>query len=466
MCCRMLRLAILALPIALAGCATYAPLSPWPGPRPPGGSVAPGLPGRKAANTSSSAEEPAVTGELTLAQAVSYALVHSPELASFSLSVRQAEATALQAGLRPNPALRFNIEEFAGTGELSGTDAAEVTVAVGQLIELGAKRVKRRRLADLEAQLADWDYEAARIGVMVSVAVAFTEVVAAREQVRLAEEDLTLAEATREVVASRVRAGKTAPVETTRADVEVSTGRIRLDRAKRDLESARYALAATWGATRPGFDQAAGILEPGGQVPPFEALLPLLAQNPRLARWDTEFEQRQASLTLEEANAIPNLKVTVGVKHLNEIDEQAAVLGLAIPLPFFDRNQGSISVARHGVARAREELRQEQADLTAGLQAAYQALAAAQREGELLRQEVLPAAELAFEATRKAFQQGKGDYLGVLDAQRTLVGARKQYLSALAAQARATSQVEGLIGQSMTTLTGPGPADKEAHDVE
>ena len=466
MSCRLLWLAVLALPIASAGCASSAPPSSRPRPRPLGASVAPGLLGRKAGSSIGVAEVAPVAGELTLAQAVSHALMHSPELASFSLSVRQAEATALQAGLRPNPELEFEIEKFAGTGALAGIDAVVATAGIGQLIELGAKRVKRRRLADLEAQLAGWDYEAARIGVMVSAAVAFTEVVAAQEQVRLAGEDLTLAEATREVVASRVKAGKTAPVETTRADVEVSTGRIRLDRAKRDLESARYALAATWGATRPGFGRAAGILEPGGQVPPFEALVPLLAQNPRLARWDTEFEQRQASLTLEEAHAIPNLEVTVGVRHVNEIDEQAAVLELAIPLPFFDRNQGSISVARHGVAKAREELRQEQAALAIGLQAAYQSLAAAQREGELLRQEVLPAAELAFEAMRKAFQQGKGDYLGVLDAQRTLVGARKQYLSALAAQAQATSQVEGLIGQSMTTLTGPGPAKKETRDVE
>jgi cobalt-zinc-cadmium efflux system outer membrane protein len=137
-----------------------------------------------------------------------------------------------------------------------------------------------------------------------------------------------------------------------------------------------------------------------------------------------------------------------------------------MPLPFFDRNQGRISAARHGVARAREELRREQAVLTAELQRAYQALSASQHETRALESEVLPAAESAFDATRQAFEQGKGDYLDVLDAQRTLVAAREQHLNALAALARAAAQVEGMIGQPLATVAEAPAVDKETHDVE
>ena len=84
----------------------------------------------------------------------------------------------------------------------------------------------------------------------------------------------------------------------------------------------------------------------------------------------------------------------------------------------------------------------------------------------MLGQQVLPAAESAFEASRKVFEEGKGDYLNVLDAQRTLIGAREQYVAVLAAQIRAATQVEGLIGQPLATLTEADPADQETGHVD
>ncbi len=107
--------------------------------------------------------EPA--GSITLRQALALALMHNPELKAFSWDVRVSEARQLQASLWPNPELEVEVEEVGGQGQRSGFDAAETTIQLSQLIELGDKRNKRTKLASMEKELAGWDYEARRLDV-------------------------------------------------------------------------------------------------------------------------------------------------------------------------------------------------------------------------------------------------------------------------------------------------------------
>jgi len=106
------------------------------------------------------------TGVVTQEQALALALEHSPELKAFSLDINAAEASRVQANLRPNPKLEIEVEEVGGSGNRSGFDSAETTVAVAQPIEMGRKRTRRAALASLEKELAEWDYRGAcRVGL-------------------------------------------------------------------------------------------------------------------------------------------------------------------------------------------------------------------------------------------------------------------------------------------------------------
>ena len=52
----------------------------------------------------------------------------------------------------------------------------------------------------------------------------------------------------------------------------------------------------------------------------------------------------------------------------------------------------------------------------------------------------------------KAYQEGKFDYLNLLDAQRTLFDVKKEYIESLAAYHAARIDVERLIGQGIDTV--------------
>lgn len=403
--------------------------------------------------TSPDTPAPRPTETLTLRDALALALLGNPSLAAASWDIRAAEARTLQAGLRPNPELEAEVEEVAGEGARSGVDAAEAGLVLSQAIELGGKRPKRVRVAELEGELAGWDYEAQRLAVLTDAAKAFVEVLAAQERAALAEQLARLAEQGHQTVAEKIKAGKESAVEGDKARVALATSRIERAQAQRELAARRRALAALWGAKTAAFGRVEGQLDALAPVPPEGALTGFLADNPELARWGTERRQREAKLVLERAKATPDVTVSGGLQYFNEDDGGSFILGLGLPLPLFDRNQGGIREAQAERDKAREAQRAAEVRLHADLAKAYQDLAAAHTEASTLQDEVLPAAERAFAAAQEGYRKGKFGYLEVLDAQRTLFEGRQRLIVALAAYHKAVADVEHLIGRSLSSVT-------------
>lgn len=404
---------------------------------------------RSSATAAADAQIPEPTGVVTPEQALELALEHSPELKAFSLDVSAAQAARLQASLRPNPELEVEVEEVGGTGDRSGFDGAETTIAVAQPIETGRKRSRRTAVASLEKELAEWDYKARRLDVIKDVTEAFAAVMAWQERLSLAEEVVRIAEQANSAVAQRVEAGRDSPIELTKSSVALATVRIEPDRARRALASAKRALAATWGARVAVFDSVTGEFDNIAPVPATGELSLLARQNPDVARWDAEIERSRAALELEKARGVPDVTLSGGLRRFNETDDSAAVFGVSIPLPVSDRNQGEIRRATYLLARTEQSGKAALVRILSELEEAVQRLASAYAEATALKNDVLPGAQSSFDAVSEGYRDGKFDYLQVLDAQRTLFEARGRYVESLAAYHQARADVERLIGQRL-----------------
>lgn len=438
----------------LVGCTAPDHRAVWPTPRPLAGDIPayePPLEPPKSIPIVQDAPKP--TGVLQIRQAQLLALRHNPTLAAVVWKVRAGEARTLQASLHPNPELDIEVEDIAGTGALRGVESAEITLGLGQVIELGGKRRKRARVAALERDRAAWEYEATRLDVLTQVTQAFVDVLSAQERLKLETELVRLAEQVFTIAAQRVKAGKVPPMEETRARVALSTSRITLQRAQRELTAAQERLVATWGGTRPTFVHVVGALETLTAIPSAEVVAQHIAQNPDIARWSTIMAQRQAAVALEHAKRIPDPTIGGGVRYFNESQDQALLLEVSIPLPIFDRNQGEILAARYEVAQSDEERRAAAIGVRTALSETYTTLAAALSEAGTLRDDVLPGAQQAFDTASEGYRRGKFRFLDVLDAQRTLFEARGQYIAALAAYHKAVAALERLIGGPLRALT-------------
>lgn len=412
---------------------------------------------------SKAAPQPAVaiepTGALTLPQALTLAMLHSPDLAGASWEVRMAEARAIQASLPPNPEIGFDLESVASPRVVTSI------LSLGQVIFLSDKLERQKQAALLDRDMTGWDWEAQRIRVYSDTTKAFVALVAAQERLALAEEIVGISQKLLDTAGERVRSGKASPLEEMKAKVEFSTVRADLEQARQAVLAARQRLAATWGGTTPVFAKAEGRLEAGGTIPTAERVFCLVEQNPEVARWATEMQRRQAVVRLERRKAIPDLTIGGGAKREKADGEAAArgfVVGAAIPVPIFDRNQGGIQESRYNVAKGHEEQRATKARVLTEIADAYQAMASAYARSSILGKDVVPEAQKAFDAASAGYDEGKFPYLDVLDAQRTVFDARVQHLEALSEYLVAVADIEGLVGQSVESITESKASTQEA----
>ncbi|MFM7483391.1 MAG: TolC family protein [Burkholderiaceae bacterium] len=377
---------------------------------------------------------------LRLDQAIRYAIEHNPTLSAARREVTAIDGQVLQGSLRPNPEFMYQADDVSRVGRTS-------TAEVGVPFETGGKREARVRAAGLGREVALADLGSAELRLRSAVIAAFFDVLAAQELRATSEESVRLAQRATDIAAKRVAAGKISPVEETRARVAEAAARVALNQSDSELRNSRRRLASLWGNTAPNFSEAIGDVEALVEAPNAEAILARLANAPQLRRAQRELERRKSLVTLEQARSVPDFTVSVGVKRSLDVPGEQALVALKVPLPMFNRNQGNLQEALRREDKAAEELQATQTALSASALQALENVSARRRDADLLRTEVLPGARSTYEAATIGFENGKFSFLEVLDAQRTLIAAKSQYLIALANFHRAQAELESLIGE-------------------
>jgi cobalt-zinc-cadmium efflux system outer membrane protein len=444
-------LTVLLLALGAIGCTTSDVDPLWPETRLLGRGIPTFRPDDESKTESIVVEEP--TGALTLRKALALALTRNPGLTAISWSVRAAEARALQEGLAPNPEFRVRMNDFGGTGEFQGTTGSDQLVRLAQLIELGGKAAKRRRAAHLEAALFGWDYETKRLDVLTETTKAFVVVLAAQKRLAAAQEMHDIAKQVLSAVSRRVQGGGGIGVEIDETRIELGNSQIELERAQHAISNVRGLLANHWDERNVKFQKVTGDIEnlSPEKIPSWEQVLAKIENNPDVIRWDTEGRMRKAILEREKANSIPDVRVLVGARRVKETGDRAYSVALRIPIPIFNRNQGSISEAKLNCRKTPYERKAAAMLATAALRQAYQSLSVAQREAKLLKTEILPAAQAAC----LAHKEGGLTDIQLLKAHRTLYRARIRQIDALEVFHMSLADVERLTGQAISDVTPP-----------
>jgi len=391
-------------------------------------------------------------GTLTMRAAMHRAVRYSPALRAVREEINARHGETYQAGRRLNPELDTEVENFAGSGGFSGFDSAETTISLAQVLELGGKRLKRLRVATLDASLANWDYEAARLTVASQTLQAFIDVLVSQKRLTIHREFEVIMKRLTDTVGERVKAGKVSPVEFNRAEVEQARATVAVSEERATLDVARRKLALFWGSRTPDFSRIAGTLAATNHLPPPEKFHTYLDKNPNIARWADEMAKRQATLDLEMARRIPDLKVGAGIRRFEETDDAAVVATFSVALPFFDRNRGNIDAARARVAKSIYEREVANISTSTRFVEAYGALRASEAKLRALTGKVLPAAKSVFASMENGYKEGKFDLLNVLDAQRTLIRTRLDVVNTQSDFHKAKAIIEGLIGRDLYSL--------------
>lgn len=387
---------------------------------------------------------------LGLRQARQLVLLYNPEFQSLSWEIRAHQADFLQAGLGPNPEIGLLSEDILGSTIFVPKDFPQTTLQATQVFMTAGKIELDQALARLTIVLAGWDFEKKRLALLTEVTARYIDVLEAQEYLALTAELQEIAQATLTVIKTQVDKGKVSPLEQNRAQVVLANTRLELEQAEMQLALCRENLASLWGGGGSEFERVSGELKVQNlQLPSLASLLMRLHQHPDLARWQTEFEHRKVRYQQAQALAYPDLSLTGGLRHHHQSNDWGILLGVALPVPLLNANQGGIQAAQLRQMQAIEEKERAQFSLQAELKGAYQRLLRSQLTLKVLENDILPQAEETFLAMRAAYTQGKFSYLEVLESQRNFFESRRQGVTVLSDFYQALSQMEYLIAEEL-----------------
>ncbi len=384
------------------------------------------------------------TSVITLDDAIAKAINAAPRLKSSQAGQEAADGMREQAGYRPNPNIFMEAEDIAGSGQFSGISGAEITYGISQQIEIGGKRSNRMAAAEQGYALSQLDTDIEQFNLVRDVHIAYADAVAAQEALRLAQERKELAEQLYKTVRKRVQAAREPEIQQSKAKIGVSTASFNLTRAERESQHTKHVLSSLWAGHDDSFHLADAHFYELKAPPTEHEVETLLDKTPDLKRWGVEYQRRMALAELEESNAIPDPNVTVGVRDLRGEDQQAFMLGLSIPIPVFNANQGNITKARSEAVQVESQGRHAQLTLRNEIFQHLEDLTNAYDQANTLKDDIIPSAEKAFRLSREGYQAGSFPYLEVLDAQRTLFEVKEQHVEALRAYHAASANVQRL----------------------
>lgn len=387
---------------------------------------------------------------LSLREALQRTLKCNPELSAYQYVLKAQDGRILQAGLRPNPMLTGSLENVLGTGEVRSFRSAELSLSLSQLIELGGLRDKRVSVARGEREVLEVEGHVRRMDVVAETARRFVAVVSQQELHQLTHEAVTLAESTSAAVDRRVKAAKSPMAEQERAVVALERARNDDAHAEHALLTARYELAAAWGADKPDFERVSADLYDLPTLAEYPSLLTSLENTPDFTRYLSEARLRESEITLALANRRPGIEVGAGLRRLQGSQDTALMFSVAMPLPVFNRNQGSIAEAR---ARREGVDADRQAALVrarTGLFGYYQELLDRRREVNVLGAKAVPSAESALKNTQYAYERGRYGYIEFVDAQRELLAVKRDRINAATQYHLTLIEIERLTGASLS----------------
>ncbi len=386
-----------------------------------------------------------VVSDLTLARAQEWARLDNPELESLDAEAAAAAGESTSAATRENPELGFAPGVVVSKGDGGREVAFHGEIEIAQKLEFPGKRALRMAIADGTARQRQIAIDAFRGQLEIRVRRAFYEVLAAREIVRLREQQREIATRFAESARKRADSGYGSDFEAIKGDAEVVAAERAVRSARGDLAAARVTLFALFGKEPASTLREVGSLDAALAVSvPGDVVAFALERNPELRV--SRIEAEVAGLGVDAANLAANPDLTVAPSAEISEDEQIYGIGLSIPLPLWDRNRGAIAIATAEQRHARAEIARLERGVSAAVRAATEHLAAAQEQAALYTPELLERLRSMFDRAERGYGQSATTFLIYLDARKTYFDTMADHYESLVAVASARANLEEAIG--------------------
>jgi cobalt-zinc-cadmium efflux system outer membrane protein len=389
-----------------------------------------------------------VNSNLTLEQAIQLANQHNHSLLAARTTILQNQAAEIQANVRPNPTF-FADWEYLPLSSPAGInfldylhDSTEGDIGLSYLFERGEKRqhrleaaqdttaVTRATVTDNERTLG---FQVAQLYVNAQLAQSTLQL--ARLDLKSFQDTVNISQRQREIGAM--------------SENDFLQIKIQLVQFQTDVEQAELSKAQALSDLRQqlGYESVPDEYDIAEDLEYRPVMLKLddlqkkaLENRPDLKASQLGITSANSQYTLAKANGKQDFTLQANYSHVNSIS--AFSFSFSIPLPIFDRNQGTIAQTRYAIAQAREQQKLTNGQVLTDVRDAYLAAVSNDKIVQIYRNGPLDDAKRSRDISEYAYRRGAIALLDFLNAERNYRATELAYRQAVAAYVTSIEEPE------------------------
>jgi len=282
---------------------------------------------------------------LSLNETIALFLRQNFDLIISSFGIDSAKGQQITARLFPNPTLIVNTAASFTQG-LTPSNSGQISPQIQQLFEMAGKRGYRIESAAFGTQSAEANFEDAIRQLGFTLKDAYYRVQLAQRRLAIAEENRDRFARILEVNTIRFKKGYIAEVDLIRIRLQIVDFQAQVIQAIQEADQGRADLRTLLGVTPAVELLLTTELDYHRVEPDIDALrLVAIEARPDIRAKRLTQSQRMADLKLAKAYRYPDVTIGAGyaVQGARGPDlPQMPTLGINVPLPIFNRNQGGI----------------------------------------------------------------------------------------------------------------------------
>ena len=387
--------------------------------------------------------------EMTLQSAIQRTLANSPELHEFTYKQQAIEGEIKTASLKPALNVGIEVENFLGTGEVSGIKDTELTLTLSSVIELGNKLHSRKAFAKAQSTLVEAQKQVHTLDVLAEVTRRYIDVLAQQALIDAQKDAETLARYTYQAVTKRVDAGASPAFEQKRAEAALARARLDVVTAQQTKQAMINSLAIMWGEKDPSFTDVEGDLFVLQSSPSLTALFTTLMDSPNLEIYAQASRLQASQVRLTQAANQSDLSWTAGIRRMNGIDETAFVAGVSMPLFAGDRNLGEYEKQRAIQTQLEQQKESATQSLYHQLNMALMVRNNALLNVQTLQNSIIPPLVQALELVEQAYINGRFSYLEWVSTRQELLNAKQALIQSAKQAHQRGADIESLTAQPL-----------------
>ena len=397
---------------------------------------------------SSTVEGVARQSGFTRAQALLYALAHSPLAAASQERIAAARGNLQSAGALPPPEVNI--------GPSFGRDVGQTPI-ITQVLEISGRRGARAGVARGELTATQRESDVTRLDIVRDVSRGYYDLAQSQQASTLSIEVADIVRRTRDSVKKQVDVGALPAQDLIKAETEVARAESDVIRVETEVTTRQNTLNTVMGR---------------------EALLPIIAsepvavavvtadraafvaqatdRRPELAAAEARILAARQNVRLQRADYRSDLSVsllqntTVGSRDF--LNPRSTGVGVGFVFPLFDtgRIRGRVRQAEAVVREQEANRNQVRLVVLRDVGDAYARVKSTETQALRYEKDILPNSQDLLNKAQFGYERGGTTLLDYLEALRTYRNTRSEYLGVLGDNARARADLDRATGQGLT----------------